>query len=132
MKNTHVTNVHVKSLSSSGSLSRANFRSEVFKFERNPGPWWNESGWGSDKKGRSLRHQSGTTSDFFRFSIEILKRQKNSSKNLRNFFFYFFFFDFCLLRMWMENLGLVAIGLNAFDTSPVEIDIFSSHDFYSE
>ena len=40
--------------------------------------------------------------------------------------------SFWLLRICIENLGLVAIGLNALDTSPVEIDWFSGHNFYSK
>ena len=35
---------------------------------RNICPWWNASGWGSDKNGMSLRHQSGITDIFFGFS----------------------------------------------------------------
>ena len=35
---------------------------------RNICPWWNASGWGNDKNGMSLRHQSGITDILFGFS----------------------------------------------------------------
>ena len=34
---------------------------------RNICPWWNASGWGNDKNGMSLRHQSGITDIFSGF-----------------------------------------------------------------